>query len=55
MKKIYLLLFLLLIIGCSGIKEQEVKKTEEIIIVENPFIINMSSGEEFKIEVKEIN
>lgn len=55
MKKIYLLVVLLLIIGCSGVEEQEIEKIEEPIIVENPFIINVNSGKEFKIEVKEIN
>lgn len=50
MKIIYLLVVLSLLFGCSNIKEYEIEKTEEIVIGENPFIINMSSGEEFKIE-----
>lgn len=50
MKIIYLLIVLSLVFGCSNIKEYEIEKTEEIVIVDNPFIINLNNGEEFKIE-----
>lgn len=51
MKIIYLLIVLSLAFGCSNIEEHEIEKTEGVVIVENPFIINLNSGEEYKIEV----
>ncbi|MEG2848156.1 MAG: hypothetical protein RR904_05255 [Bacilli bacterium] len=50
MKIVYLLIVLSLAFGCSNIKEHEIEKAEEVVIVENPFIINLNNGEEFEVQ-----
>lgn len=50
MKIIYLLIISSLLFGCSGIMVEEAKETRESIRVVDPFIVNVDSGEIYKIE-----
>lgn len=48
MKKI-IYVILLILCSCSQIMIEEVSETSEEIIIEEPFILNISTGEKYKI------
>lgn len=50
MKIICLLTISSLLFGCSSIMVEEVEETRESIVVVDPFIVNVDSGEIYKIE-----
>lgn len=50
MKIICLLIISSLLFGCSSIMVEEVEETGESIIVVDPFIVNVDSGERYKVK-----
>lgn len=50
MKIICLLIISSLLFGCSSIMVEDVEETRENIIVVDPFVVNVDSGEKYKVE-----
>lgn len=47
--KIVLFIVLLLLFGCSFVRVDEIQKNDEKILIENPYIINLSNGQKYKL------